>query len=301
MREERKALGATLEDLGIGDLLSSIQQQSGGAAAGNGEAPKACMLDINTIQPNPFQPRKFFSAVELENLAVSIREQGLLQPVVVRPSSHGGYELIAGERRLRASQIAGMQTIAAVVRTITDKACLILALIENIQREQLNPVELAESLQSMVQRYGMTHAEVGRLIGKSRASVSNTIRLIQLDESIKNMLIQGLLDMGHARSLLAVPCDMQMPLAEKIVHQSLSVRQAEDLVRKALRVEAENDHAAEPAKSGAVYDRAKKAFSDYFGVQIVLRQQSGKDGGWLGLPFESEKNLEKLLEKLNMQ
>ena len=113
MREERKALGVTLEDLGIGDLLSSIQQQSGGADGGNGDAPKACILDINTIRPNPFQPRKFFSAVELENLAVSIREQGLLQPVVVRPSSHGGYELIAGERRLRASQIAGCMPEAA--------------------------------------------------------------------------------------------------------------------------------------------------------------------------------------------
>lgn len=299
MREERKALGITLDDLGIGDLLSSVQQ--GGGSETNqdeGESITASILKISQVKPNPFQPRKFFSATELENLANSIRSQGLLQPIVVRESEEGDYELIAGERRLRACQIVGLETIPAVIKDISDKACLVLAIIENIQREELNVIELAESLQSMAQKYEMTHAEVGQLIGKSRAAVSNTIRLIQLAEPVKRFLIQGRLDMGHARSLLSAPLELQETLAEKIIEQSLSVRQAEELVRRTLSENAQ-DASQEPSARGCpMLDEVRKRMGTYFGLNVTLKKNSGQKGGWIGVQYQGDKELESILAKL---
>lgn len=303
MSEERKALGVTLDDLGIRDLLSSagpLRQPKPGEAPSSSSSVKAQWVSVDLLSPNPYQPRKQFSAMELEKLAHSIKTQGVLQPVLVREVGNR-YELIAGERRLRASQIAGLTTIPVVVKNISDQACLVLALIENIQRQELNVIELAESLQSLVTRYGMTHVEVGKMIGKSRASVSNLIRLIQLEDKIKSYLAQGLLDMGHARCLLAAPKDKQLPLADRIIEGGLSVRQSEGLVKQASEEKLGTllPGRSEKKPVPTVFSSIKDKWRDYFGVGVAIKPHASKPGGVLQLSFKDEAELKLIHEKLN--
>lgn len=293
----RKALGSSpLDELGIRDLLTADTE---GVDSGEDREVTSIMIDVSSVKPNPYQPRKHFSATSLEQLSQSIRAQGLLQPVVIRKNSEGCYELIAGERRLRASQMAGLTRIPAVVKEITDQACLAFAIIENIQRQDLNVVELAQSLHSLATKYGMTHSDVGRLVGKSRAAVSNVIRLLQLDSEVKVMLIQGVIDMGHARCLLGLPEEEQAKVAQKIVDQQLPVREAEALVRSLIggNVKKKNGRfKIDPAPQiSGIIDQIAQQFS---GLKVNIKaKESG--GGVLNIQYESEKDLEQLLK--NMQ
>lgn len=292
----RKALGSSpLDELGIRDLLTADSDQ---ASVDDAENVTSLMIDVSEVRPNPYQPRKHFSASGLEQLSQSIRAQGLLQPVVVRVNSEGTYELIAGERRLRASQMAGLTKIPAVVKEISDQACLAFAIIENIQRQDLNVIELAQSLQSLATKYGMTHSDVGRLVGKSRAAVSNVIRLLQLSSEVKVMLVQGLIDMGHARCLLSLPEEQQAEVAQKIVDQQLPVRDAEALVRSILGGNHKKQNGRfriDPAPHlSHVVDTIAKQFS---GIKMNLKvKESG--GGVLSIQYNAEKDIETLLKNI---
>jgi ParB family chromosome partitioning protein len=168
----------------------------------------------------------------LEELAISIRNQGVIQPLIVRPINQDHYEIIAGERRWRAAQLAGLSEVPVIVRNIPDEAALAIALIENIQRENLNPIEEAIALQRLIDEFGMTHQAVAEAVGKSRTSVTNLLRLLALPDEVKKMLERGMLEMGHARTLITLPENAQLETAEIIVTRNLSVRETEELVRQ---------------------------------------------------------------------
>jgi ParB family transcriptional regulator, chromosome partitioning protein len=209
---------------GLGALIptGTVAEQAGGLA----EIPTA------EIRPNPQQPREHFDEEALAALADSIREVGILQPVLVRAGEDGGYELIAGERRWRAARRVGLQTIPAMVRVADDAAMLQHAIVENIQREELNPLEEAAAYQQLIEDFALTHDDVATRVGKSRATITNTLRLLQLPPSIQRCLKDGTIRMGHARALLGTPDrGFQEELAKRVIAEDLSVRQVEDAIR----------------------------------------------------------------------
>jgi ParB family transcriptional regulator, chromosome partitioning protein len=191
-------------------------------------------LPLDVLQRGKYQPRTHMDKEALEELAASIKAQGVVQPIVVRRLPTGNYEIIAGERRWRAAQIAGLENIPAVVRHVPDEAAIAIALIENIQREDLNPVEEAAALQRLIEEFGMTHQRVAEAVGRSRAAVTNLLRLLSLSEEVRKMLEDGRMDMGHARALLALEGPSQTKAALDVVERRLSVRETEELVRRLL-------------------------------------------------------------------
>ncbi|MEA1080224.1 ParB/RepB/Spo0J family partition protein [Marinobacter qingdaonensis] len=189
-------------------------------------------VPIDLIQRGRYQPRRDMDPAALQELADSIRQQGVMQPVVVRPIAEGRYELIAGERRWRATQMADLDRIPAIIRDVPDEAAIAMALIENIQRENLNPIEEAFALQRLQDEFGLTQAQVAEAVGKSRTTITNLLRLIGLTEDVRLMLEHGDLEMGHGRAMLTLPPELQMQVAKQVVAKSLSVRQTEALVRR---------------------------------------------------------------------
>lgn len=198
-------------------------------------------LPIDEVQRGKYQPRREMDPQALEELANSIRVQGILQPLIVRPVSHGKYEIIAGERRWRAAQLANLPEVPVIIRHVPDEAAGAIALIENIQRENLNPIEEAIALQRLLEEFEMTHQQVADAVGKSRTSVTNLLRLLALPEEVKIMMDQGLLEMGHARTLITLPQSVQCEAAEIIVQRKLSVRETENLVRRLQSPEQESN------------------------------------------------------------
>ena len=189
-------------------------------------------VPIDLIQRGRYQPRRDMDPAALQELADSIRQQGVMQPVVVRPIAEGRYELIAGERRWRATQMADLDRIPAIIRDVPDEAAIAMALIENIQRENLNPIEEAFALQRLQDEFGLTQAQVAEAVGKSRTTITNLLRLIGLSEDVRIMLEHGDLEMGHGRAMLTLAPELQMQVANQVVAKSLSVRQTEALVRR---------------------------------------------------------------------
>ncbi|WP_449286162.1 ParB/RepB/Spo0J family partition protein [Marinobacter sp. PE14] len=189
-------------------------------------------VPIDLIQRGRYQPRRDMDPAALQELADSIRQQGVMQPVVARPIAEGRYELIAGERRWRATQMAGLDSIPAIIRDVPDEAAIAMALIENIQRENLNPIEEAFALQRLQDEFGLTQAQVAEAVGKSRTTITNLLRLIGLSEDVRIMLEHGDLEMGHGRAMLTLAPELQMQVAKQVVAKSLSVRQTEALVRR---------------------------------------------------------------------
>ncbi len=189
-------------------------------------------IPIHRLQPSRFQPRRDFAPESLQELAESIRAQGILQPIVVRALGEERYEIIAGERRWRAAQLAGLLTVPVLVKDITDKAAMALALIENIQRENLNPVEEAFALQRLLEEFSLTHEQIAQSIGKSRAAVTNLLRILQLQEEVQRMLRERKIDLGHAKVLLGLSGEQQLQAAQQIVSRSFSVRETERLVKE---------------------------------------------------------------------
>jgi ParB family chromosome partitioning protein len=189
-------------------------------------------IPIDLIQRGRYQPRRDMDPAALQELADSIRQQGVMQPVVVRPVQEGRYELIAGERRWRAAQMAELDRLPAIVREVPDEAAIAMALIENIQRENLNPIEEAFALQRLQDEFGLTQAQVAEAVGKSRTTITNLLRLIGLSEDVRIMLEHGDLEMGHGRAMLSLPPEQQLQVARQVVAKSLSVRQTEALVRR---------------------------------------------------------------------
>lgn len=222
---KKRGLGKSLDALLVGSLATAEESFPH-------MAEKLCHLPLDLIQRGKYQPRREMNQDALEDLASSIRAQGIIQPIVVRHLLGGRYEIVAGERRWRAAQLAGLTEIPALVKDIPDNAAVAIALIENIQRENLNPIEEAMALQRLLEEFTMTHQQVAEAVGKSRASVTNLLRLLALADEVKAMLEHGDIEMGHARALLTLPLPLQIEAAKNIIHKNLSVRETEEYVRK---------------------------------------------------------------------
>lgn len=219
---------------GLGKSLDALLVGSGAITENESDESNdtLSMLSVDVIQRGKYQPRREMDPEALEDLANSIKAQGVIQPIVVRHLLSGRYEIVAGERRWRASQLAGLKEIPAIIKEIPDEAAIAIALIENIQRENLNPVEEAIAFQRLLNEFSMTHQEVADAVGKSRASVTNLLRLLTLTEEVRTMLENGDIEMGHARALLTLPETSQVDAALVIVDKALSVRETEELVRR---------------------------------------------------------------------
>ncbi|WP_312964907.1 ParB/RepB/Spo0J family partition protein [Stutzerimonas kunmingensis] len=227
MATKKRGLGRGLDALLGGASVSAMQEE-----AAKVDTRELQHLPLDLIQRGKYQPRRDMDPQALEELAQSIKNHGVMQPIVVRPVSGGRFEIIAGERRWRASQQAGLEKVPALVREVPDEAAIAMALIENIQREDLNPIEEAVALQRLQQEFQLTQQQVADAVGKSRVSISNLLRLIALPEEIKTLLSHGDLEMGHARALLGLPAEQQVEGARHVVARGLTVRQTEALIRQ---------------------------------------------------------------------
>ena len=251
-------------------------------------------LSVALLKPGKYQPRTNMDKHALHELAASIKVQGVMQPILVRQLNDESYEIIAGERRWRAAQLAGLSHVPVLVRSVPDRAALAMALIENIQRENLNPLEEAIGIQRLIKEFEMTHQDAADAVGRSRSAASNLLRLLKLPESIQAMLMDGKLDMGHARALLGLESAQQIALANKIAHEQLSVRDAESLVNKSQTTQNK------PEKSkNRDLARLESRLSDQLGTKVEIK--TGKGGvGKLIISFDSNENFDNLLEKLNL-
>ncbi|MEE8321052.1 MAG: ParB/RepB/Spo0J family partition protein [Gammaproteobacteria bacterium] len=253
-------------------------------------------LPVDLIQRGQYQPRHDMEQTSLEDLASSIRAQGVVQPIVVRPlAGSDRYEIIAGERRWRAAQMAGLHEIPAVVREVGDQDAMCMALIENIQREDLNSLEEAQALARLLKEFKMTHVAVAEAVGRSRSSVSNLLRLLDLNDEVKKFLDSGDLEMGHGRALLALPPDKQVKAAKTIIRRGLSVRATESLVKK-LSAEAKNKKTAE-TKIDPDIRRLQDDLSQRLGAKVVIKQQS-KGRGVLQINYHSLDELDGILKRI---
>ncbi len=251
-------------------------------------------LPVATIRPGRYQPRTNMDETALTELADSIRTHGVVQPIVVRETPAGDYELIAGERRWRAAQMAGLDVIPSVVRRVADEIALAVGLIENIQRENLNPVEEANGLRRLLDEFGLTHQQVADSIGRSRAAVSNLLRLLNLDPAVRAHLENGRLEAGHARAILSLPREQQLAAADTVIQQRLSVRQTEQLVRRYLSGKRKEKRKTAP--KDADLRQLEEELSQQLAATVSLEQRG--QGGRVIIEYNSLDELEGILERL---
>jgi len=251
-------------------------------------------IPIEFIQPGKYQPRAYFSEESIAELSDSIKAQGIIQPIVLRPIADERYEIIAGERRWRAAQLAGLTKVPAVIRTVDDDSALAMSLIENIQREDLNPLEEASALQRLIDDFQFTHQEVANALGKSRSAVTNTLRLTQLSPPVAEMLVAGDLEMGHARALLTLEAKEQVVVAKQVVAKGLNVRQTEELIRAARKFTA--DGPLKPAQD-ADTKRLEHNLGQTLGQPVQIRH-SKKGAGKLLISYSSLDELDGILSKM---
>jgi len=259
-------------------------------------------LALDALQPGRYQPRTRMDEGSLYELAESIKSQGVMQPILVRPLDAGRYEIIAGERRFRAARLAGLDSVPVLVKVVPDEAAAVMALIENIQREDLNPLEEAQGLQRLVSEFKLTHEQAAQAVGRSRSAASNLLRLLNLAEPVQQMLLAGDLDMGHARALLALDAAEQVMAAQQIAAKKMSVRDAERLVTRGV---AGRDTAAKPAAAAKSRDivRLEERLADALAAAVEIRLRArGKRGqaGELAISFGSLDELSGLLERLGI-
>lgn len=289
---------------GLDALLGSHQAAKKAAeeiVAGNtaAELPPGAELrelPVEFLQRGKYQPRRDMNQEALEELANSIRAQGLMQPIVVRPIGADRYEIIAGERRWRAAQLASLDRIPVVVRDVPDEAAIAMALIENIQREDLNPMEEAIALARLQQEFELTHQQIADAVGKSRATVTNLLRLMSLRDEVRRLLEHGDLEMGHARALLGLPPEQQVSAAQTVVSKGLSVRQTEALVRTLL--ENKNKPKADEARVDPDIKRLQEELSEKIGAVVDI-QHGSKGKGRLVLNYNSLDELEGILAHIH--
>ncbi|MBO5333630.1 MAG: ParB/RepB/Spo0J family partition protein [Clostridia bacterium] len=259
----------------------------------------ATMLSINEVEPNRNQPRKNFSEKGLEELAKSIEQNGIIQPILVRPMSDGSYQLIAGERRWRAARMAGLHEVPVTIREMTDEEASVFALIENLQREDLNPVEEAEGLKSLIETYGFTQEEAADKVGKSRTAVTNTLRLLKLPSPVLQMLGDGKISAGHARALLGLDEEKEMlRIAETTVAQELSVRQVEKMVKYANQGEKAKPKKRDK-KRDKYYDEVEIALTNVLGRKVKIYLSPNGNKGTLEFEFFGKEDLTKLAKELD--
>jgi ParB family chromosome partitioning protein len=255
------------------------------------------MLAVDHIRPSRYQPRSRIDEATLAELVESIKAQGVMQPILVRPADGGRFEIIAGERRWRAAQRAGLREVPALVRTVPDQAALALALIENIQREDLNPLEEAHGVKRLIDEFGLTHEAAAQAIGRSRSAVTNLLRLTHLAKPAQELLLAGKLDMGHARALLALPVAAQAAAAGKVVAQNLSVRDTERLVQATLSpAKRKNRHAAAKTGDGDLA-RLEEGLAETLGATVSIRPAKN-GGGRIVIAYSSLDQLDGILAKI---
>ncbi|HIM58307.1 MAG TPA: ParB/RepB/Spo0J family partition protein [Gammaproteobacteria bacterium] len=250
------------------------------------------ILSVDALQRGKFQPRDDIDPDTLNELANSITAQGVIQPLVVRKVTYDKYEIIAGERRWRAAKIAGLKEVPAIVREIDDQVALAIGLIENIQRESLTPLEEAKALQQLIQDFKMTHEEISHVVGRSRSAVSNLIRLLQLNESVKQLLSKGAIEMGHARALLSLEEDRQFEVANQVVKRSLSVRQTEELVKRVLNPKPKKSTRTDPHIEALMQSLSQK-------LDSKTEIKSNGDKGKIIIHYTSSDELDNILKHIN--
>ena len=296
MTAKKKRLGRGLDALLSKPVAAATQSVEPGPDGPLREIP------VDLLQRGQYQPRLDIRQDSLEELASSIRAQGVVQPIVARPIGKTGdtqrYEIVAGERRWRAAQMAGLESIPAVVRDLSDEAAIAMALIENIQREDLNPLEEARALDRLIREFDLTHAEAAEAIGRSRASVSNLLRLLDLSDKVKPMLEARQIEMGHARALLSISDAVQQhDAARQVVSKGLSVRETERLVKRMLEGPGGKAPAKKPASQSADIRRLEMEVSEKLGAKVSL-QHSQKGAGKLVISYNSLDELDGILKHI---
>jgi len=286
-RQARRRLGRGLEAL-LGPSPTTAEAAADGSLY---------QIPLDQVRPNPFQPRRVFDEAALDELAASLKTSGLLQPIVVRTAAAGGYELIAGERRLRAADRLGWSDIGALVREVDDRTLLTLALVENLQRDQLSPIDEALGYQRLLEEFGVSQTELGALVGRSRPTVANALRLLKLPDDVQELLHLGRLTTGHARALLLASDFRQIPtLARRAVDEDLSVRELEAAARGERPAASRPRKGRQPRKPDADVRRVEDALRRHFKTDVFLTRR-GK-GGRVTVNFYSNDDLARLLELL---
>lgn len=278
---------------GLNALVSEAEYETGGSAASASNTASETKLPVEDIVPNPNQPRIHFNETELRELSESIQEHGVLQPLLVR--KHGnGYEIIAGERRYQASKLAGLEELPVIIKDVNDEEMLALALIENLQRSDLNPVEEAKGYRQLIDASGMTQEALSKAVSKSRSAITNSLRLLDLPEVVQQMIFEGKLTAGHARAILAVPYeDARIRLAEKVVAEGLSVRATENLAP--LFSAGETPKTSRPATPQS-FKKAARVLRQVFNTNVRVKSSRGKNK--IEIEFKDEEELSRILGEM---
>jgi ParB family chromosome partitioning protein len=289
---KKQALGRGLSAL-LNDPerdIKSVEDKDADKIVGN-----IVELDLDQIDVNPFQPRSSFNEEQLEELASSIRELGVIQPITVRKVDRNNYQLVSGERRFRASKIAGLKSIPAYIRIANDQEALEMALVENIQRQDLDPIEISLSYQRLIDEINLTQEEMSVRVGKKRSTITNYLRLLKLDPVIQTGMRDGFISMGHGRALVNIDStEDQIKIYQNIVKDKLSVRATEELVRKYY---SKNDKKSKPDTVTKAYDAKQKQISKFFGTKVNIKVNQ-KGNGRIIIPFASEEDLNRIQELL---
>ncbi len=273
--------------------ITSVEDNNADKVVGN-----IIELEIENIEINPFQPRTNFNEETLKELSTSIKELGVIQPITVRKTGFNQYQLISGERRLRASKLAGLTSIPAYVRIANDNDSLVMALVENIQRHDLDPIEIALSYQRLIDEVDLTQEQMSERVGKKRSTITNYLRLLRLDPIIQTGIRDGFISMGHGRALISIENhDVQLDIYHKIIAESLSVRETETLVKNHQENLVNPKAASKKKMLYTISETQKKVFTDFFGAKVdVAIAANGK--GKISVPFHSAEDLERILKLL---
>ncbi|WP_260293386.1 ParB/RepB/Spo0J family partition protein [Sedimenticola hydrogenitrophicus] len=293
MAAKKRGLGRGLDAL-LGNASDKDEQQT---AESTGANHNLTSLPVDLIRRGRYQPRRDFNPDSLQELADSIAAQGVVQPIVVRPVDGNQYEIIAGERRWRASQQAGLSEIPVVIRDVNDQTAMAMGLIENIQRDDLNPLEEAGALHRLLNEFELTHQEIARAVGKSRTTVTNLLRLLELNPDVKVMIEEGRIEMGHARALLGLKEALQSEAARQVSLQGLSVRETEKLVRRLQGESAETAKGKPPVREDPNVRSLENRLTERLGARVKLQQGSGGKGK-LVISYNSLDELDGILEHI---
>lgn len=289
----KRGLGKGLDALLATSSLAREKEQAASHSQALSSDGELMDIAVSNLKPGMYQPRKDMSAEALEELSASIQSQGIIQPIVVRRLELGGYEIIAGERRWRAAKQAGLKQVPCLIKNVQDRAAIAMALIENIQREDLNAIEEAQALERLQDEFKLTHQQVADVIGKSRTTVSNLLRLNQLADGVKRLVETKQLEMGHARALLMLEGDQQIEIAQRVAAKQLTVRQTEQLVKKCLTQPSEHGSASEDLDAQQMSQR----LSEMLGVKVsIIRSKGGK--AKMTISIDEPHKLEQLIAKL---
>ncbi len=306
MKEKRPHLGRGLEAL-LGPVVTESQTELPPPTSvaktifppDMGVKEASFSIPINTIQPNPYQPRTSWNEEDLKSLSDSIKVNGLLQPILVRKIGDG-YQIIAGERRYRAAKLAGLETIPVLARSATDQQMLELALVENIHRSDLNPIERATAYHNFISSFSLTHAEAAERLGQERSVVTNYLRLLDLPQEIKQMLIENQLSMGHARAILALPNDdLRRKIANRVLAGRLSVREVERLVRSCVDVDSKKNDVVNTTKSAHITDLEKR-LQEVLGTKVQIRSNERSHRGRIIIDFYSIDEFDRIATKIGL-